>query len=60
MYLGNLKERIDETYQLRMSAYQRIKNHRFWLRILEIYYAIITALLAVYSAIDKKGASHII
>lgn len=54
MYLGNLKERIDETYQLRMSAYQRIKNHRFWLRILEIYYAIITALLAVYSAIDKK------
>ena len=56
MYLGNLKERIDETYQLRMSAYQRIKNYRFWLRILEIYYAIITALLAVYSAIDKKGS----
>lgn len=54
MYLGNLKEKLDETYQLRMRAYQRIKNHRFWLRILEIYYAIITALLAVYCSVNKN------
>ena len=28
MYMGNLKEKLDETYQLRMRAYQRIKNGR--------------------------------
>lgn len=51
--MDKLKEDVEKECKLRQYACQRLKVQEFWNKILEVYYSVFTALLAVAGTVEN-------